>query len=96
MEGPPKSFAAGRYASAQDAERGERYVKAWIARGTFPRKIEGPAEAVALYDQLATALQRAPIRRDGAVLELAFDSHMFGGMWEQVASAAAALGAKPN
>lgn len=96
MEGPPKSFVAGRfvvhYASPQDADTGERHLEDWIARGKFPRKIQGPAEVVALYDQLATALQRAPIKRDGAALELRFDSDMFGGMWPQFANAAASLG----
>lgn len=97
LEGPPRSELAGRfvvtYASAPDAETGERYMRDWIGRGRFPRKIAGPADAVALYDQLATALQRARMTRKGNVLELAFDTSTFGGMWPQFAAAAASLGA---
>jgi hypothetical protein len=98
LEPPPASFLSGRfvvhYASAQDVATGERHLKDWIARGQFPRRIAGPAEAVALFDRLAAALQRARITLDGTVLTLSFDSTMFGDMWPQFAAAIASLPAR--
>lgn len=93
---PSTSFLAGRiivrYASEDDAAAGERFVKAWIAAGKFPRAIPGPSEVVALYDQLAGALQRVRLTRTNGTLEVTFDSTMFGNMMEHVMKAATALG----
>ncbi len=98
MEGPPKSYLAGRfmvhYANELDADKSERYIKDWIARGKYPAQVA--SEGVALFDQLATALQGASITRKGTVLEVKFDSDMFAGLWPTVMNVAASLGAKAN
>ena len=84
LEPPPRSLFAGRfivhYASAADADAAERHMRGWIARGKFPRRIEGAPAVAKLYDDIAAALQKATIKRTPTAIEIGFDSQLFGGL----------------
>ncbi len=82
MQGPPHPFFAGRYivhyATAADAEAGERWIREWSGRGQFPRRIPDAA-MMQRFDSLAAGVRKTKITRNGTTLELAFNSDMFGG-----------------
>lgn len=90
LEKTPKPFFAGvariRYASPTEAERGARFIKGWIQRGRFPRRIQASPEVVAGFDEMVRAMQKLKIAQTGATLEMRFDTDMFGGLEKMMES----------